>query len=103
MAIKCDPRAYAKCPDRVKCGPWQDAIFTEGSDCDEFNQKVINAPPTNGDRIRSMSDEELTTFLNKIVICHQLRREGYCERCPLHEAKPCDTEGIIDWLKQPAE
>ena len=69
----------------------------------EFCHEFERMQQTNADRIRAMSDEELTTFLNKIVICHQLRREGYCERCPLHEAKPCDTEGIIDWLKQPAE
>ena len=58
---------------------------------------------TNADRIRAMSEEELATFINRIVIFHQLRNEGNCEKCPIHPAKPCDTEGIAEWLKQPAE
>ena len=56
---------------------------------------------TNADRIRAMSDEELTSYINKIVVCHHLRNEGHCEKCPIHPAKPCDTEGILEWLKQP--
>ena len=58
---------------------------------------------TNADRIRAMSDEELTTFINKIVVCHHLRNDGYCEKCPIHQAKPCDEEGVLQWLKQPAK
>ena len=56
---------------------------------------------TNADRIRSMTNEELATFINRIVICHQLRKEGNCVKCPIHPAKPCDTEGIVKWLQQP--
>ena len=58
---------------------------------------------TNADRVRGMNDNELATFINRIVICHHLRNEGHCEKCPIHPAKPCDTEGIAEWLKQPAE
>ena len=58
---------------------------------------------TNADRIRAMTDEELAVFINRIVICHHLRNEGNCEKCPIHPAKPCDTEGIVEWLQQPAE
>ena len=58
---------------------------------------------TNADRIRAMSDEELATFINRVVICHHLRNERNCEKCPIHPAKPCDTEGIVKWLQQPAE
>ena len=58
---------------------------------------------TNADRIRAMSDEELAVFINRIVICHNLRNEGHCEKCPIHPAKPCDTEGIAEWIQQPAE
>lgn len=60
---------------------------------------------TNSDRIRAMTDEQLGAFINKIVVCHTLHTvwNGYCEKCPIHGAKPCDTEGIEDWLKQPAE
>lgn len=61
-------------------------------------------PQTNADRIRAMSDEELAEMLNRIIICHQLRLDGwYCSKCPLYGAKPCDTEGILNLLKQPAK
>lgn len=58
---------------------------------------------TNADRIRAMSDEELAQMLNKAVVCHHLRELGYCHKCPLFGAKPCDTEGLLEWLKEPAE
>lgn len=58
---------------------------------------------TNADRIRAMSDEELATFINKIVVNHHIKNADNCNHCPLKGATPCDTEGIIDWLKQPAE
>lgn len=58
---------------------------------------------TNADHIRAMSDEELAAFINRIVICHHLRNAGNCEKCPIHPAKPCDTEGIAEWLQKPAE
>jgi len=59
-------------------------------------------PPTNADRIRGMSDEELAewlTHLPKICTCHD-----HCELCIAQ--KECDKgcEGCIkDWLRQPAE
>ena len=62
-----------------------------------------NMPQTNADKIRAMTDEELATFINRIVVCHHLRNEGHCEKCPIHPAKSCDTEGIMKWLQQPAE
>ena len=60
-------------------------------------------PLTNADRVRGMNDNELATFINRIMICHHLRNEGHCEKCPIHPAKPCDTEGIAEWLKQPVK
>lgn len=56
---------------------------------------------THADRIRSMGDEELAYFLKKIVVCHNLRNEGYCNKCPIFTGEPCDTEGILNWLQQP--
>lgn len=60
-------------------------------------------PKTNADKIRSMTDEEISVFLNGIVVCHTVRKEGWCKKCSMHEAYPCDTEGIINWLKLPVE
>ena len=65
--------------------------------CSQFKPNFI----TNADHIRNMSDEELTVFLNEIVVNHHLKIADYCRKCPLKAARPCDTEGIIDWLKQP--
>ena len=66
-------------------------------------QTEAENPKTNGDRIRAMSDEELATFINKIVVNHHIKNADNCNHCPLNSATPCDTEGIIDWLKQLVE
>lgn len=43
--MKCDPMAYAKCPTRQYCGSSAaDCCFTEGSECDQFNQQVLSRP-----------------------------------------------------------
>lgn len=82
---ECDLR-WACDIDPNKCNEWPDP-----------------ATMTNAQKIRVMSDEELATFINRVVICHHLRNEGNCERCPIHPAKPCDTDGIVEWLQQPAD
>lgn len=53
---------------------------------------------TNGDRIRSMSDEELAYWMT------HLHEDGHClnERCQIFQDKTCE-ECVIDWLKQPAK
>lgn len=53
--------------------------------------------PTNADRIRAMSDEELLDLLS--APCPLLRRADD-KGCP--NPKPC-RECIAEWLKQPAE
>lgn len=65
--VKCHPRAYAKCPTRHLCGYIHEAYFMEGSECDIFNQRILNQPMTEGDRIRSMSDEELAAFIQNVA------------------------------------
>lgn len=101
IMIKCDPRAKAKCPFKDPCCGDDAGYFLEGSDCDKFNQKVCAVPPTNADRIRGMSDEELAEFLchfrsDDVVehACSGCKAEPYC--CYGHN-------GMIDWLQQPAE
>ena len=77
--------------------------ITDLSKCIAFNSAADDKPHTNADRIRSMRDEELSALFNKIVVNHHIKNADNCNHCPLKSAKPCDTEGIIDWLKQPAE
>ena len=58
----------------------------------------IEAPMTNADRIRAMSDEELCDFLGQYKFC-DICEEG-CEACTYNG--DCDKR-LMDWLKQPAE
>ena len=51
-------------------------------------------PPTNADRIRSMTDEELAEFL-----CHNSK----CGNCNASEFCHDGHTGWLDWLKQEAE
>lgn len=63
---------------------------------------------TNGESIRSMTDEQLATFLNKITVnCFDLGNgfdQNVCLSCPLETAcrnsSSCDT--ITGWLRQEA-
>lgn len=57
-------------------------------DPDEFFDRK---PPTNADRIRAMSDEELAWFYaNKIALCYG------CESSTIEDCAKC----VLDWLKQ---
>lgn len=54
-------------------------------------------PPTNADRIRAMSDEELVKFM----------QDPFCDRrthedCTISYCGVCD-QCILDWLRQPWE
>ena len=94
--LRCSPEAFAKCPTRHICGKIEEATFAEGSECDRFNQSVATAPMTNGDWIRSMSDEDLATFIGTNSLCDRIQREG--DWCDKHAVcRNCLTK----WLQQP--
>ena len=63
--------------------------------------------PTNADRIRSMSDEELATHLHDIGWdCHLCAEHGRLDNEPLLRGEKCDekcVEHCLEWLRQPAE
>ena len=63
-------------------------------------QEWMESEVQEADRIRSMRDEELATLINRIVVCHHLRNEGHCEKCPIYPARPCYTDVLLEWLKQ---
>lgn len=69
-------------------GFYREATFTDDSDCAEFNRAVEDKPMTNADRIRDMSDDELTDFLNHWADFKAWKR---------------DPGATKDWLQQPAE
>lgn len=91
---RCDPRAFARCPYNKTCVPIEEATFTEGSDCDQFNQKVLRTPITNADRIRGMSDMELANFLYTLS---RACADRNCAACPIGEGN-CTV--MLYWLKQ---
>ena len=93
--LKCNPRAFARCHYNKTCAPVEQATFVAGGDCDAFNQKVLNTPITNADRIRGMSDMEMANFL------HLLSRscaDHNCGACPIG---PDNCMVLLHWLKQP--
>lgn len=55
---------------------------------------------TNGDRIRAMTDEELTEFL-----CDIRSNGSYygCENCPAYDFCENGHTGFFDWLRQEAD
>ena len=95
--LRCSPEAFAKCQTRHICGKIEDATFMEGSECDRFNQSVMNMPVTNADRIRAMSDEELAVLFAD--------DERACPPKHLHCSKYVDKcNGCwLEWLRQPAK
>lgn len=57
--------------------------------------------PTNADRIRAMSDEELANFLCEFRSCDS---DGYpCSGCKAERYCYAGHTGMEDWLQQPAE
>ena len=67
----------------------------------EQEGKDTNAP-TNADRIRAMSDEELVNFLMRLMGHAQCFAEGIFPYHPCPQNHNCKQCGI-DWLQQPAE
>ena len=57
--------------------------------------------PTNADRIRSMSDEELAEFLCDFRGCDT--DENTCIGCKGEQYCRAGHAGTMEWLKQPAE
>lgn len=55
-------------------------------------------PITNADRIRTMSDEELKRW-----VCDHMTGECCDSSCPGRHICDLGNNGLIKWLKQPAE
>lgn len=93
MAI-CETCDYANRPPYKS--PCSECDKTMGSPfcCYEHEEK-----PTNADRIRAMSDEELARFLAE----NEWECETYndCAKCPRMTDDGCVS--LSKWLKQPAE
>ena len=91
--LKCDPRAFARCPYQKSCGRIEEAEFSEGSDCHKFNQKILAKPITVADDIRAKSDPQLYLFLYTLI---ESCKTNNCGACPIG-ADNC--KNLRGWLK----
>lgn len=82
-----------RCKKCGKISSWNSYFNGYVCECGKIERKET----TNADRIRAMSDEELTKLLS--APCPLLRRDDD-KGCP--NPKPC-RECIAEWLKQTAE
>lgn len=102
--LKCDPRAFARCPYSKQCSDSPEhTSFYAGTECDDFNRKILEAPMTYADRIRAMTDVELAEFIGRIEIGDfgpRVYGKTFCDMCKgQYECDDCR----LWWLKQPAE
>lgn len=94
-----------RCPE---CNGRGESIYYEEVDRDENTVTVEQRkgicrtcngsgekPMTNADRIRAMTDEEMTEFLETVSIAG-------CP-CPARSCRASCRDCIMDWLQQPAE
>lgn len=95
--MRCDYRAFARCPYNKTCVSVEETEFAEGSDCDLFNQKILRNPMTQGDYIRQMTDLELSVFLYTTT---RACADKNCNACPIG---PNNCSVILHWLRQPKD
>lgn len=91
--LKCDPRAFARCPYQKSCGRIEEAEFPEGSDCQKFNERILAKPITVADDIRAKSDPQLYLFLYTLI---ESCKAKACGACPIG-ADNCTS--LKSWLK----
>ena len=89
------------------CVYWSDGMCKKFSD-DKVTSFCVEGPcsdqmPSNADKIRAMSDEELAGFLMKLMHNNiQCFGEGMFPYHPCPQEQNCKQCGL-DWLQQPAE
>lgn len=85
------------CPAYAKC-----TVTYRGSACSALRSTYgIDTDPeiiTNADRIRAMSDEELAEWM-----CSLMTAECCDQRCPARDICNLGDNGLVKWMKQPAE
>lgn len=70
---------------------------TDGANCEYFEQKQ---PPTNGDKIRQMSNKELAKFLSAMTFCAGCPARN--DKCNGDDNKVC-RRNWREYLNAPAE
>lgn len=98
---RCSIDAFARCPLNERCGDFRDAAFMEGSECDAFNQAVLNRPRTNADHIRNMSDGDLASYLDDIAGDDFSR--NYCDGHHCTGAADECSQCLLRYLQSPVK
>lgn len=75
-----------------------DCVRADGNYGYTFCDKYTHPPITNADRIRSMSDEELCSFMSSFNVC-DTRSTQECKFMFLADCQQC----LMEWLQHPAE
>lgn len=85
--------------------------FEKDGKCRKFSDDTVisycvmgpcpDETPTNADRIRAMTDEELSKFLCDFRAGSA--GEHHCAGCKAEEYCRTGHNGMIDWLQQPAK
>ena len=64
----------------------------------ELFRGLAPEPQTNADRIRAMRDDQLAEWL-----CNLMTAECCDQRCPARDICSLGNNGLVKWMKQPAE
>ena len=62
---------------------------------------IVKVPMTNSDRVRAMSDEELSEWLCQALDCDFCK--AYLQNMSIYSCCENQVKGIFDWLQSPAE
>ena len=91
------------------CVYWNDGKCKKFSD-DKITSWCVWSPcasqtPSNADRIRSMTDEELAVFLDGFSSrCLDCAEYAKNQSCPIYkEGHYCRPQEIMEWLQQPSK
>lgn len=87
---KCYNIKCGSCIGKTLCGEPADAAL---GCCNR-----IVTQKTNADRIRDMSDDQLAKWL-----CSLMTAECCDQRCPARDICSLGDNGLVKWMKQPAE
>jgi hypothetical protein len=86
------------------CGTWQKFISKEEIRVIEIHNKTKKTRITNADRIRGMSDEELSREMLFFIPAYSPANTHYTGLAGAYYKTAEETiQSNLDWLKQPAE
>ena len=99
MSLECACVHY----NNGRCKKFTDDKHTSWCNAEGFCKYM---EPSNADRIRAMSDEELAEWFADFWDYNDCSEHERLSDCPLLREEPCDQkckEHCLEWLKQPAE